>query len=317
MTILLTDTSGREFTLAPTAYEIQQDTDTPCDSITLQFARQEPLEEIQTIRAYQGQTLVFSGLADSQQQTEGGSGYTAVLRGRSLAAQLVDNECIPCSYQSPCTKDLFLRHAALFGLKNDLPDLSSEYAVHVSAGTSHWSVLSEFIRFLSGETLCVTPEGRLSVHRPTGAGHRLSNTAAGATGYSQAKLSRRRSGAVSHIQYKTDGDYRYHTRSRALEQRGISVRRCLNLANTPAWKRNDVLQTVMDESVKNSFQLTVTLDGSVPIRLMDTAVFESPHLGRFDGLQVQSIRRTGNASGEQIQAALTRREELEAVHDVD
>lgn len=128
---------------------------TPCDSFEVCFAYEtdmlEPLRSAVGFYAEHEGQRVFTGRVDEFEISAGESGFTAVIRGRSMAALLLDNEAIAAEYY-PATLSLILEnHVYPWGITEvragSLPAVQS---FRITNGQSQWGVVENFAWFGGG-----------------------------------------------------------------------------------------------------------------------------------------------------------------------
>lgn len=288
------------------SYELNQSISIPCDSLTVRFLPEVILPELETIEAWQGETLLFNGVVDLQQIAVNDSGATATLFARSTACYLVDNACVPCAYNQPSTTDLFLNHGAPFGLRNRLPCLMLDKVFTIASGSSHWKVIDAVVQSVSNYQIYVNSANELCVFAPTGRTHRIANNGVGSIPFLSACVKARRSGVVATVLYKTEQDHRYCYRAQRpdLLARHITTSRCLNLSSLPPWMRGSAVKKVIEDSLKQQFALEVTVQGDTDFYLYDRVDFAEKDLGSYDGLLIGELCYRCDQKGQRCELTL-------------
>lgn len=127
----------------------------PCDAFELCFAYDSAM--LEPLRAATGFTAefdgrrVFTGVVDEFELTADSSGAVAVLRGRGMAALLMDNEATAAEYY-PASLGLILEnHVYPWGISDvRTTELPNVQGFKVSNGESQWGVLQNFAWFGGG-----------------------------------------------------------------------------------------------------------------------------------------------------------------------
>lgn len=128
---------------------------TPCDSFEVSFAYDKamlsPLQSAVSFEAEHEGVRVFTGRVDEFEITAGENGFTAVLRGRSMAALLLDNEAVAAEYY-PATLGIILEnHVYPWGIsKVRAGKFPAVQGFKVPSGQSQWGVIENFAWFGGG-----------------------------------------------------------------------------------------------------------------------------------------------------------------------
>lgn len=281
-----------------TAYELNRSTEAPCDSLYVCFPFFR-IEEIVELEAWQGTQCLFSGPVDDQRVETGPDGSRVKLWARNKAAYLVDNECVPCSYQSPTADTLFLRYAAAYQLQNGLPPILLQETMDIPKGTSRWGAIHMLVKNVTGHSFTVDSGGTLRLLEPTGVLQRFSDRKDGGLAYQAACMRTRRSQPVAEVRYKTENTQGYNRRAESalLKQRGICTSRCLNLSALPSWQRKRAAELAVSESMKKYQTIVLTVPGAPVLELCDTALLYSSKLGEAPPMLITDLCWSGGRSG--------------------
>lgn len=147
-------------------WELDYGCATPCDSfrvVCLWDAGQEDLlADAVRFEAREGEQTVFVGVVDECAVTRNGAGSRLEVSGRGLAALLLDNEAQSAEYALAQAEDILRDHVLPYGIEvAGQEPLPAVRGFSVSAGSSEWSVLYQFVRFYGGVTPRFDREGRL------------------------------------------------------------------------------------------------------------------------------------------------------------
>ncbi len=128
---------------------------TPCDSFEVSFAYDktmlDPLKSAISFEAEHEGRRVFTGRVDEFEITADENGFSAVLRGRSMAALLLDNEAVAAEYY-PATLGLILEnHVYPWGINEvKAGTFPAVQSFKVASGQSQWGVIENFAWFGGG-----------------------------------------------------------------------------------------------------------------------------------------------------------------------
>jgi len=156
MTAEILTYEGRTYTLPDLlAWKLEYACGVPCDSFWLEFPWQPGEETVYQkaveLRAYQDGKRVFTGLVDEAEWTLNEKGSRATLSGRSMAALLLDNEAEAADYATATLEDILRDHVTPYGIqvgeKSSIPACQN---FTVTAGSSEWQVVYDFVRYHGG-----------------------------------------------------------------------------------------------------------------------------------------------------------------------
>lgn len=137
------------------AWEIEHGLGSPCDAFELRFLYEKDMPEMldaaTRVRVeHEGET-VFYGVVDEYEIRAGHGGLTVIVRGRGLAALLLDNEAEAAEYYNPGTAFILEKHVYPWGIeKVQTGDAIRTGLFSVSGGSSQWKVLEDFFWFCGG-----------------------------------------------------------------------------------------------------------------------------------------------------------------------
>ena len=156
MTGYIYNTAGERAPLPElTGWEVTHTADGGCDAFAV-MCRYDPgmaetLRAACRFKAFEGADTVFTGVVDEWEARADGAGLTLTVRGRGLAALLLDNEAAPARYYGATLDFILERHAAPWGVtqvQKKAMSAAGEFAVE--SGDSQWKVLRSFCRFCGG-----------------------------------------------------------------------------------------------------------------------------------------------------------------------
>lgn len=106
----------------------------------------------------------FRAVVDEYEIRQDGTGRTLHIRGRGLAALLLDNESVAMEYRAPTLSEILKNHAGSCGISwEKFDELRSAASYVVSSGCSQWKALADFTRYVGGFEPRITPDGVLQV----------------------------------------------------------------------------------------------------------------------------------------------------------
>ena len=156
MTGFLTDYNSREYQLPVLlSWDISHGHGTPCDAFEISFAYEENmlkmLSDAVRFRAEHDEETVFFGVVDEFEIRADENGRRAAVRGRSLAALLLDNEAEAAEYYYASPEFMLDRHVYPWGISElRLGKLPTVSTFVVDSGASQWRVLEDYAFFRGG-----------------------------------------------------------------------------------------------------------------------------------------------------------------------
>ena len=152
----LTGFDGSVWALPPLLrWEAEHGLGSPCDAFSVSFLYEsdflEMLDAATRFRAeHEGET-VFSGVVDEYEIRVGQKGAVVTVRGRGLAALLLDNEAEAAEYYNPGTAFILQNHVYPWGITEVRTGAEIRTGLlSVSGGSSQWRVVEDFFRFCGG-----------------------------------------------------------------------------------------------------------------------------------------------------------------------
>ena len=138
--------SGKKVALLPPiSVQINVHEDAPADDMTVIFPLIEQVPKIATIRVWNGEKPIFSGIIDEQIMGVTKNGAMLKLIARSRAALLLDNEAMPQEYHYPSLTQLYERHVEPYGFCGFIGNGGTfDTKMTITKGMSEWQVIEEF-----------------------------------------------------------------------------------------------------------------------------------------------------------------------------
>ena len=173
----LEDSRGTRLTLPPqTQWRFSYTSGTPADSFEVECLWGEQADERLTGGVYflarEGSERVFTGLVDECESRWDESGSRLSIRGRGMAARLLDNEARGADYQVATWADILRDHVTPYGITalggENLPHVSG---FSIATGNSEWSVVYQFARYYGGVEPRFDRLGRLVVEDASAGRH--------------------------------------------------------------------------------------------------------------------------------------------------
>ncbi|MBQ3329833.1 MAG: hypothetical protein IJG87_01485 [Ruminococcus sp.] len=154
---LLRDVNGEE-RIFPGLLSLQVNVDegVPADSLYASFSYT-ATEQLVGITLYDDDTPLFAGVVDEEERYRDATGEYLRISARSLAAHLLDNEAMPCSYDHPSLGLICERYVNPYGISLSSRDDAVYFGEqNVTKGSSCWRVLKNFC------TACYSAVPRIS-----------------------------------------------------------------------------------------------------------------------------------------------------------
>lgn len=290
------------------SYELSKDIDAACDGLRIIFNTECAVDELKAIKAYYGDCLIFNGFVDSQSDSINANGRECFVYARSSACVLLDNEAEPRSYYFPSTASLFSKNAQEFGFVNKLPLYAIQHSYLVGKGVSCYGAINNFIKGITGKSICVNPNNELII--PQGEGcvdfDKLDIIS--------EKRTIGRGRLVSLIDYKIDGDMKYshHIKSRFLERNGIRASKKINLTTLPVWQREGNAKHTLSKNAEEYYKIEAVVLGGVAVDFYDRAIGTSG-FGELDGYYVAGLCISYDIRGERTKITLCKKLDLEEI----
>lgn len=315
MKFALCEIDGIEYTPENiTAYEISSEAGAACDGLRLSFIAQGTIGEINNVRAYDGERLIFNGFCDVQRLTADKGGLRYFIYARSSASLLVDNEAAPCEYTCPTAEQLCICNAGEFGFSFDLPDIYSKNNYLVQKGKSCFGAINDFVFAVYGANIYVTPENVIKAFEKSKGVKRLSDFSVNSLSYII-----NRSEPFSEIDYKINSadNYIYHFKSEFAEKRGIKRKRILNLSSIPQWQRETTAAKKIKDTLLDYYCVEASVSGECNLSLFDRVLVDIDGFPIGGEFTVYEIVRMKNKNGEKATVLLKKNEEGNIINYVD
>lgn len=175
MTGYLEDYNGNVYKLPQlTGWELSYGMGEPCDAFEVEFlyepSMREMLHAAVRFRAeHEGET-VFYGVVDEFEAVAGPDGRKVSVRGRSMAALLLDNEAEAAEYYGATLRFILEKHVIPYGVDRIEYGGGIKAAdFTVASGASQWGVLRDFCRYCGGTQPRFSRDGRLLLTGEEGA----------------------------------------------------------------------------------------------------------------------------------------------------
>ena len=291
MTFLGVALTGETMDLGePEELTLSYDRDAPADLLRAKFPVQRIWQELKEVRLLRHGEIFFRGIVDEQNTALSSAGLHTELICRSMEAILLDNEAQPETIRTPSLPVLEEKLLTPLGLTlgaGDQERKRGELTVH--KGDSCWTVLDTFCKSFLGTTPHVDEAG--AVHCEAVAEKRLHPSQV-----ISAQIHYRPCNAISQV-WKQSSRGGYDTLYQGSRQT-VCRRRYVSMDS------GKDPRSVLSESEKNSFLLTVTCRGAF-WNLRNTLVSCTvPGAGRFTDCPVRSATYQRNRNGERTKFVL-------------
>lgn len=148
------------------SWELEHGMGSPCDAFEICFLYEKNMQEMLAaatrFRAVHEGETVFCGVVDEYEIRADSKGLTVTVRGRGLAALLLDNEAESAEYYNPGTDFILDKHVFPWGVDEVRRGAEIRTGLFsVSGGSSQWRVLEDFFWFCGGIRPRFSKEGVL------------------------------------------------------------------------------------------------------------------------------------------------------------
>lgn len=301
MTGYLTSNKGAAWELPPLlSWDIKHGLGEPCDAFEVRFPYRKDMLDLlhgaARFRAAHGGGTVFTGVVDETEVTADESGLTAEVRGRGLAALLLDNECEAVQYASVSLDYILRHHVYPWGIgavrTKAMPALA---AFTVAAGDSQWTVLKKFCRFAGNVAPRFSRDGALLLTGEGGA----SLSIGADTAVTAAVIHDNRYGVISEALVKNKVRGTSETVKNAVcAARGASCRRVISVPRkTGGDAMRYTAQYQIEESEKGKRTVELTLPSLFAAFAGDSVALNYPPLGLRGNYRVYESRCWAEADG--------------------
>ena len=304
------DIYGNEIVLPiPSYMTVNRDENVPADDISVSFPAIKDLPELCTLTVSEDGEIIFYGQIDEQQTLVSNSSVLTRIVARSMASVLLDNESKPVSYYCPSTSIIFSRHLEPFGIRSYKgSDVVLRETLNIVKGMTNWQAFYTFCMRAYGISPRIEADGTVNLN-----GIECSKSVyfsnVNGTPYISLKENNKRCNTLSDVWVKLSaGDgYILNVMNENAKERKIKRERYLDA--TGASTSPVVAQTMIRNSVDNSYELTVVSTQRLVDILGASANLDDPYIGRKDGLYVSNIYYNLTPDSERTTITLKRRQE--------
>ncbi len=293
---------------SPNFVTIDIDKQAPADSMTVTFECNERVDEIKEIKAYIEDDLIFNGIIDEQQFIIMNSGIFLKLYIRSKAGLLLDNEALPQIYNFATLNTIFERHIkpyGFIGIEGNKDTMIEKLSV--TKGMSEWDVLNNFCAVVLGITPRVTVDGYIDLTDPelddilyiNEKNSKICNYLA------KEKIKRCDQISQSYVRVHKGGAYDGLVSNEEAISKGIVRKRYVNIVDNNKMTMQYV-ENQVEKSNKDSYELNLTLNGYIKVRLGTRVEIDNKVLGNVKNLIVDKIRYTLNPESDFTELTLRR-----------
>ena len=295
MTGYLIDVNGQTMTLPPLlSWDISHGLGEPCDAFEVSFLYSKEMLKslwgaVRFKAEHDGKT-VFCGVVDEYEISADGSGLVADVRGRSLAALLLDNECESTEYANVGLDFILRRHVYPWGVKNvRTKAMSTAGSFTVASGQSQWSVLREFCWFAGNVMPRFSADGVLLLDGEKGNTIILKAD----TPVTAALLRDDRYGVISQalVKSRAKGGGTSTVTNAAYAARGASCRRVISVPRHSSYDlMRHTAQYQISRSQSGKRVCEITLPGLFAAFAGDIAALDYPPFGLYGNYNVYESR---------------------------
>ncbi len=272
----------------PVYIVINQDENIPADDLTVAFPLFDNNTELCEVTVYDKNEVVFTGVVDEQQNIVSSSRRITKIAARSMAAMLLDNECMPVSYSYPSTSVIFDRHIKPNRIGGYIGDEKViEGNMRIPKGTTEWQAVTAFSIEAYGATPRIEADGTVNFYGVK-SDLQLIFSNSGGINYSSLKENNKRCRLLSQVFVKAGSSSRYDTVIADEKAVKRKVRRKRYLDST-AGASLRVADTMIENGEKGSYEITVTANKRLINVLGASVVFKDRQLMRNEGLYVSGI----------------------------
>lgn len=157
---------GGLYTLPPlTEWEVTLTGSVPCDSFSVTCPYRPEmaaaLEGAYRVRLTEADRFTLNAVVDEYEIAQNRQGRFVTVRGRGLAALLLDNESEAITYERALLAEVLGNHVSPYGIQVDVRRDVSGDSYAVASGSSQWKALQGFTRRFGGFDPYFTREGIL------------------------------------------------------------------------------------------------------------------------------------------------------------
>lgn len=216
------------------AWELEHGLGSPCDAFEVTFVYDSSMLEMLSaatrFRAVHEQETVFAGVVDEYEIRAAATGLTVTIRGRGMAALLLDNEAQAAEYYNVSTDYILEQHVRPWGIERvRVGEEIRSSRFTVSSGVSHWRVLEDFFWFCGGVRPRFDKEGILILDGVAGKQLRIDHS----TAVGEQRFTDTRCGVISEVLVKNRVlGAESLVENAPFKARGGSCRRVVNVPRT-------------------------------------------------------------------------------------
>lgn len=316
MRIVVNTVGGNEYELTEiTEFIFTQTAGTACDSLSVRFKSGGITEEIISVKAYDGGTLIFNGFCDCQKIKEDAKGAEIYFYARSSAALLVDSEAEPFTYNKPTARQLWFTFAKPFGFSCGMPVIQSDEKYEVTKGMSCYGAISQFVLSASGRQIYITPENSITLLEKSEDIKSLS-----IYNVLSASAVINRSEPLSEICFKktpSAAGYGQHMKARIQDNLKLAQRKqYVNLSSLPGWQREYAVYRKLKGSYEDYRILEITVSGYANAPLYQRFSYQSK-IGEYDDYLLAEKKYILSDAGETTRLTLKKEIDIKEITYVD
>lgn len=277
---------------------LNSENDVPADSIAVALPYDKSFaENVNTITAKVGDTVVFRGLADEIVSLCDDKHAIIKLSARSPAGFLLDNEAEPVTYYCPSAEFVCKKHLEPFGIKaQDADNTALSNYFKINKGMTHWQVIENFCKMHYGTNPRINGDGKAFLKGRV----RDKSLLFGKNGidYMSIKETRKNCEIITEVRVKTDGFGGYKSKivnEYATDKNAVRVRFMDATTEGGGLKTGD---RIIENSNKKSYCIMLLCKGCVVDAMGCKAVICDERLGNLENLVVQKVQYSLGADGE-------------------
>lgn len=292
----------------PYTLSINMEENVPCDDMVAVFAHV-PCDELKSVRVYDNDTLVFSGIVDEQQRISTDDGAFLKIVARSMAAHLVDNESVPVSYMHPSVSVIENRHTKPFGVRVTGERDTTYFGTQtVKKGDTNWQAVEDFAKNVYMNTPRINQSAELDFSGVQNDTLSFFSNNGDGIRYTTLTENIKRCEEISTVRIKVTNSSGYHSVIENADaiSRGIKRERYLNsvLTDTPAIYADSMIKN----GRKKSYEITLSCIGQHMSVFGNCAVVKDSVCGEIDRLYVSAVRYRLSAKQEVTTVTLKRKD---------
>lgn len=277
---------------------LNSENDVPADSIAVTLPYDKSFaENVNTVTAKIGDTVVFRGLADEIVSLCDDKHAIIKLSARSPAGLLLDNEAEPVTYYCPSAEFVCKKHLQPFGIEaQDADNTTLSNYFRINKGMTHWQVIENFCKMHYGTTPRINGDGKAFLKGRV----RDKSLLFGKNGidYLSIKESRKMCEIITEVRVKIDGFGGYKSKivnKLAADKNAVRIRFMDATTESGGLKTGD---RIIENSNKKSYCVMLLCKGCVADAMGCKAKICDERLGNLENLVVQKVQYSLGADGE-------------------